>query len=229
SSSSSSTSATSSKPIPTASILSPWDFSYQPSPDGKDLNLLIMFHGLAAILQPRETTFPSQHRHSLPPSAPPVYDPQYNDLPSPDPAPTVPRLKRLLEALSKEGWAYNRIHLFGWGQGGTMALALAASVTDRLGSTVSVCGGPSSRPTGKLETPILYFHRLDARSAASEKTVSSLRNTFKEVEVLQGDIGRGKGDMPKSRSEWEGIMKFWSEVLSRDDRWKGEEVYEVVQ
>lgn len=38
--------ASSSKPTPTRSLLKPWEFEYRPSPDGKDLNLLIMFHGL---------------------------------------------------------------------------------------------------------------------------------------------------------------------------------------
>jgi hypothetical protein len=43
---SSSTAASGSKTIPTSSILKPWQFEYASSPDGKDLNLLIMFHGL---------------------------------------------------------------------------------------------------------------------------------------------------------------------------------------
>jgi len=34
------------RPQPSASILKPWKFDYAPSKDGKDLNLLIMFHGL---------------------------------------------------------------------------------------------------------------------------------------------------------------------------------------
>lgn len=38
--------ASSSKSTPTKSLLKPWEFQYRPSPDGKDLNLLVMFHGL---------------------------------------------------------------------------------------------------------------------------------------------------------------------------------------
>jgi len=34
------------KPVPSASHLTPWQFEYMPSPDKKDLNLVIMFHGL---------------------------------------------------------------------------------------------------------------------------------------------------------------------------------------
>lgn len=42
--------ASSSKPQPTKSLLKPWEFDYSPSPDGKDLNLLIMFHGLGTLI-----------------------------------------------------------------------------------------------------------------------------------------------------------------------------------
>lgn len=42
----SSSASPTSKPIPSPSLLKPWDFSYASSPDGKDRNLLIMFHGL---------------------------------------------------------------------------------------------------------------------------------------------------------------------------------------
>ena len=42
--------ASGSRPQPTASILKPWEFNYTPSKDGKDLNLLIMFHGLGKSL-----------------------------------------------------------------------------------------------------------------------------------------------------------------------------------
>lgn len=34
------------KPVPSAGSLKPWQFEYIPSPDKKDLNLVIMFHGL---------------------------------------------------------------------------------------------------------------------------------------------------------------------------------------
>lgn len=34
------------KPVPTRAALKPWDFEYIPAKDGKDANLLIMFHGL---------------------------------------------------------------------------------------------------------------------------------------------------------------------------------------
>lgn len=43
-----------SKPIPSPSLLKPWDFSYNSSPDRKDRNLLIMFHGLGRCKVSRE-------------------------------------------------------------------------------------------------------------------------------------------------------------------------------
>jgi hypothetical protein len=53
---------------------------------------------------------------------------------------------------------------------------------------------------------------------------------FKDVEVVNGDKGKGGEDMPRGRTEWEGIMKFWGNVLAKDEAWKGDgEVYEVVK
>jgi len=42
--------ASTSKSQLTKSLLKPWEFDYSPSPDGKDLNLLIMFHGLGTSI-----------------------------------------------------------------------------------------------------------------------------------------------------------------------------------
>jgi hypothetical protein len=39
------------RPAPKAADLAPWTFQYASSPDGKDINLLIMFHGLGMSLQ----------------------------------------------------------------------------------------------------------------------------------------------------------------------------------
>lgn len=38
------------RPAPKAADLAPWTFQYASSPDGKDINLLIMFHGLGMSL-----------------------------------------------------------------------------------------------------------------------------------------------------------------------------------
>ncbi len=102
----------------------------------------------------------------------------------------------------------------------------------RFGSVVSICAGLLSHPAKKmdLETPVLYFTRIDPRSSTGEKTVNSIKRAFKRVEVVRGEPGRGE-DMPRGRNEWEGIMRFWGHVLLKpDEGWRGEgEVYEVVR
>ena len=134
----------------------------------------------------------------------------------------------------------NQIHLFGWGQGGTMSLELALDVGKsrngenplRLGSVTSICAGLESHPSSPLElaTPILYFTRARSRAAVGQKMERGIRRAFRDVEVVRGEEGRGE-DMPRGRSEWEGIMRFWGKVLGKDDEgWKGGgEVFEVVK
>ncbi len=166
-----------------------------------------------------------------------TFTPLFEPLPHPDPTPSLPALRKLLDALTSPevGWETDQIHLFGWGQGGTIALELACDLGKtkrRLGSVISVCAGLFSHPSTKmdLETPVLYFTRSDVRFWSGEKVVNSLKRAFKEVEVVRGDVGRGE-DMPRGRGEWEGIMRFWARLLGRADKgWKGEgEVYEVVR
>jgi hypothetical protein len=94
---------------------------------------------------------------------------------------------------------------------------------------VSVCAGLVSFPSSalELETPVALFTRQNAKSQIGQKTIKSLERAFKKVEVVQAS-GGGE-EMPKGKQEWEGIMRFWGEVLKRDEGWKGEgEVYEVV-
>lgn len=187
-----------------------------------------------------------------------TFDPMFNPLPSPSPAKYLPHLRKLLESLTSQeiGWALHDIHLFGWGQGGTIALELALGIgskglpkpssgTDgdgagpgevielkRLGSVTSICAGLLSHPTSAMgiHTPILYFTRQSPQSAVAKKAKSSLERAFKEVEVVQGQ-GDGRGeDMPRGRAEWEGVMRFWGKTLAREERWKGGgEVFEVVK
>ncbi|RSH82279.1 hypothetical protein EHS25_005989 [Saitozyma podzolica] len=246
------------RPIPTQSLLKPWTFDYTPSRDGKDLNLLILFHGLGDSKGPFSKLGTSLNLPStavLVLNAPlPIpflespehyswyntFDPLFNPLPTPDPSP---------------------IHLFGWGQGGTVALELAYSIgreglsssssssvsstssasgtgqsdvkrpRRRLGSAVSICAGLLSFPSSDLglETPVLYFTRQAPKSAVQSKSVNGIKRAFKEVAVLQGDPKAGEA-MPRGREEWEGIMRFWGQVLGREDRWKGDgEVFEVVR
>lgn len=175
----------------------------------------------------------------------------FNPLPHPDPSPTLPALRKLLTTLiTVLGWRAEQIHLFGWGQGGTMALELALAVgrtplqfkltvteqsaqpkevaveAKRLGSAVSVCAGLESFPSAAIHapTPVLWFMR-----SPKPQQETGLKRAFTTMEVAKGS-GQGE-DMPRGRPEWEPIMRFWGQVLARgDEGWKGDgEVYEVVK
>lgn len=122
-----------------------------------------------------------------------------------------------------------------------MALELASNVHvkslggGRLGSVISICGpllpSTSTKPSqNKNQTPALFFTRVSPQSAAHTRLVNDIKSGFKEVEVINGEKGKNGEDMPRGRAEWEGIMRFWGNLLSRDESWKGKgEVYEVVR
>ncbi|WVQ95130.1 hypothetical protein IAU59_002224 [Kwoniella sp. CBS 9459] len=277
-SASSSSSKSTPKPHPTGSLLKPWDFSYAPSNDGSDKNLLIMFHGLGDSKTPffglgKQLNLPSTAVLSL--SAPdpiplmdhpsfswyPTLTPTYDPIPlsAQNPTKNLASLRKLISALiSPElGWSTQDIHLFGWGQGGTMVLELALDVGkngvtpnsgsseggdpkhNRFGSAVSICAGLLTHPTTdlNLNTPIGYFTRLSPKSSVHAKQLTPIKRAFRAVNVIQGESARSGGDggggegMPRGREEWFGIMKFWGQVLARkDEGWKGQgEVYEVVR
>lgn len=180
-----------------------------------------------------------------------TFDPMFNPLPNPDPSPTIPALRTLLSKLLGLGWALEDIHLFGWQQGGTMALELALSVgkeglsvsppstscssspapAKRLGSVTSICGKLESFPSSPVNapTPAMWFTRSDSRGAATKAVEAALTRAFSTLEVVRGE-GAG-ADMPRSRAEWEGVMRFWAQHLRpAGEGWKGDgEVYEVVQ
>lgn len=100
----------------------------------------------------------------------------------------------------------------------------------RLGSVISVCAGLISFPSSSLdlETPIGFFTRQNQKSQIAQKTTSTVKRAFKKVVLVQAK-GTGE-DMPKGKEEWEGLMRFWSEVLIREEGWKGDgEVFEVIR
>lgn len=175
-----------------------------------------------------------------------TFDRMFNPIPRPDPTKHLPTLRILLEKLTSPeiGWKTQQIHLFGWGQGGTMALELALHLAtkplslppshgtscSRFGSVTSVCATLLSSPTTLSYTPALAFTRISPASAAHGRLMTDLKKALKEVEVVNGEKAKGGEDMPRGRAEWEGIMRFWGRVLAKDESWKGEgEVYEVAR
>ena len=156
-------------------------------------------------------------------------------------------LKYLLDEC---GWTEDQIHLFGFGQGGSVAVEFAriwaresmestsvskvstGTATERtgvLGSVTTISGPLLSHPTPNTKpsmTPLLVVHRPgSSESALSALDVRVLKKGFGGRVVVVEIDGRGKEGMPASREEWVGIMGFWADVLSR--RVVGEGIYRV--
>ncbi|PIL26395.1 hypothetical protein GSI_12152 [Ganoderma sinense ZZ0214-1] len=256
------------KPAPKASAI-PVPFVYHPSDDGTDENLLVLLHGLGDTQIPfgklgRQLHLPQTAALALraPEQIPFLYeqafqwytsfDPLGELIDRPNPTPALELLSKVIEHLTKDcAWPPQRIHLFGFAQGGSVAaefaltywrtailqhqkallpssssLDLGPSVpTPRtLGSIVSVCGPLLSYPTlpERCPTPFLIFHRPPpAESALPSDAMTALRKGFIKVEEVKM---KGEG-MPRSKEEFEPIMRFWSEYLGRRPM---EGLYEVM-
>ncbi|KAF6753713.1 hypothetical protein DFP72DRAFT_1128264 [Ephemerocybe angulata] len=230
-------------------ILTP--FSYWPSDDGTDENLLILLHGLGDTQVPFGKL---GHSLKLPQTAvlalraseqiPYLYEDAYQWYPSFD-ALVVNHLTDDLQ------WPLDRLHLFGFAQGGSVAAEFAilrwkeqlqahrSAITpsestsesakapsSSLGSIVTVSGPLLSHPTlsSPSPTPILVAHRPSpSEEAFRPDALKSFQRGFKSVTEVK--LNANRQGMPASRDEWEPIMRFWSEHLSRR---KQEGLYEVM-
>ncbi|KAJ9117491.1 hypothetical protein QFC22_004341 [Naganishia vaughanmartiniae] len=158
---------------------------------------------------------------------------------------TLPLLLKLFRYLVADlGWDLERIHLFGWGQGGSTVLELARYIglnglgegdqtnssqstrinAKRLGSATSICGpllsGLSVNQTLNISTPVLYFSRIATKTTESKTQKSFLQRTFnpETITVIAGrSMGKGDARMLQGADEWGPVMKFWSGVLRRGD------------
>ncbi|KIJ63641.1 hypothetical protein HYDPIDRAFT_113137 [Hydnomerulius pinastri MD-312] len=264
------------KKTPTTSNI-PLTFTYTPSDDGTDENLLILLHGLGDTHVPfaklgRSLNLPQTAVLSLraPEQIPFLYEQAYQwytsfdllgeliDRPNPTPALNV--MSAVLTHLTKDcAWPPNRIHLFGFAQGGSVAVesALAwwrqelvgvkmqpkieAAEKQReeasekaeeiqspraLGSITTISGPLLSYPTldTPCPTPLLIFHR----GTLAKGTFTAFSKAFTRVQEIVksgGKQGQGEESMPRSKDEWEPVMRFWSKVLGRR---MGERLYEVM-
>lgn len=166
-------------------------------------------------------------------------------LTQPNPTPALSLLTRVVAHLTKDcAWPPSRIHFFGFAQGGTVAAefglawwraelertkVVEAGALDAeprpLGSIVTVNGPLLSFPTlqNACPTPVLVVHRPPpAESALPPNALATLKKGYSVVKDV--NIGQGEG-MPRSRNEWEPVMRFWSERLSRRQM---EGLYEVM-
>ncbi|KAF9233902.1 hypothetical protein BU15DRAFT_90177 [Melanogaster broomeanus] len=260
--------------LPSSKI--PLTFSYAPSPEGTDENILILLHGLGDSHAPfaklaRSLNLPQTAVLALraPEQIPYLYeqafqwyasfDPLGDIIVRPNPTPALEVTAKVLNHLTTDcAWPPDRIHLFGFGQGGSVAAESALAwwrkeltrtsskskieevnggdkdsggpskeegvqMPRPLGSVVSISGPLLSYPTLNTPclTPLLIFHR-----ASLEKGVfTSFSKGFTRVQEVVKPGSHGEENMPRSKDEWEPVMRFWSEVLGRR---MGDGLYEVM-
>lgn len=131
-------------------------------------------------------------------------------------------------------WTTSKIHLFGFGQGGSVASELALKVwkessqKDNLGSLVTISGPLLSYPTGvACATPLLIVYRPGSQeSGLSNSDLTAFKKGFGD-RIVEEKLRGEKEGMPSSREEWLPVMQFWSDVLSR--RMQGQGLYQVVK
>ncbi|KAJ7130259.1 hypothetical protein C8R44DRAFT_775200 [Mycena epipterygia] len=227
------------KPAPrTEKIAVP--FFYAPSDDGTDENILILLHGLGDTHVPfsklaRQLKLPQTAVLAVraPDQVPFLYEESYAWFPSfddlgelierPNPTPALALMDRIVHHLTDDcAWPLHRIHLFGFAQGGTVAVEFGVKrCRETLGSIVTISGPLLSYPTltALSVTPLLVAYRAPA---LPPNALSAFKKGFQRV--VEHKMG-SQGGMPASKPEWEPIMRFWSEVLGRR---RVDGVYEVM-
>lgn len=153
-------------------------------------------------------------------------------------------MKVIKHLIADCAWLPGRIHLFGFAQGGSVAVECAVafwkaqlqlqqahgsskaqSPNHALGSVVSVCGGPLLHHALSVQcpTPVLVLHRAPpSELVLSADALAGLHRFFEWVK----DVRLGaSGGMPRSREEWHPVMEFWSQRLGKR---AAEGLYEVL-
>ncbi|KAG8712396.1 hypothetical protein FRC11_000258 [Ceratobasidium sp. 423] len=213
------------------------EFVYSPSDDGIDENLLVVLHGLGDTMAPfvrmakqlklaQTATLVLQAPELVPflEEGEEMYQ-WYTSFTSlgelierPNPIPAVEKVHRIIEYLKQEcQWPTTRIHLFGFAQGGSVALESALRFGGGVKSVVSVGGGLVESPTRAgpgSATRVLYVG-----PSAGEQ---GLRKGFGNVQTHKMDEVR----MIRGQGEWSTVMRFWSEVLERRGP-EGEGIHQV--
>jgi predicted esterase len=118
--------------------------------------------------------------------------------------------------MTKCGYKAREIMLFGFAQGGMVALQAAAELErDELGGVISVGGAlPLSVPLAALQeksrTPILVC-KSSRGSLVTEGAISKLKDAFEFVEVKEWK--KNRDGMPSNREEMMPIMQFFARRL----------------
>ncbi|KAF9737098.1 hypothetical protein PMIN04_003769 [Paraphaeosphaeria minitans] len=117
--------------------------------------------------------------------------------------------------MAKCGYAAREVVLFGFAQGGMLALQVAASFREELGGVVSVGGAPSlSAPlptAGKKNRTSVLVCKASRGSSVTDSAAKRLKDTFEFAEVKEWNrVGDG---MMRNREEMLPIMQFLARRL----------------
>lgn len=178
----------------------------------------------------------------------PIHDNLGEPLSNPNPSSILGALSNFLNYLIIEcNWTLERVHLFGFGQGGTVAVELArkcwtettsgitSELTEKncLASVVTISGPLLSYPSfNPCPTPLLIVHRPITESTSLKSTdIRALKKGFggpgggMEGKVVEEKLGAHREGMPASQEEWFTVMRFWADVLRQ--RITGEGIYHI--
>ena len=120
--------------------------------------------------------------------------------------------------ISKCGYCFRDIMIYGFAQGGTAALNVAAALSaesqDELSGVISI-GGPLAsdariQSSKKAQTPVLVC-KGKTRSAVKDGDEARIKDTFEYVQVV--DWKKSGDGMPANREEMLPIMQFFARRL----------------
>ncbi|KAI7816833.1 Alpha/Beta hydrolase protein [Gamsiella multidivaricata] len=240
-------------------------FEYQPSPDGVDENLVLFFHGLGDKIKPnfvklaQNMQLPQTATCCVQAPTPVPYleqegwqwYPSFNNLNGellgPDSPERMLQVKQLVRpeliklirhCIDHCGFESRKISLFGFSQGGEIALDLAAFGGLNLRAVISVAGylmeeaqndEPAVKPSN-TQVLVMQGDKDDLRTIQEAKArFKYLQKTFGKANVEQQIVeGMGHG-MPASESGWRPLMEFFARVLDhRSTTMEGmSNVYEI--
>lgn len=221
------------------------------APSGVDSNLLILLHGLGDSdagffnlgkgLQktlPQTAVLTVQAPIAVPFLDPgmhwmwyPTFDNLGEVLTAPNPTETVQHFTELIQHLVEHcGWLASSVHIFGFGQGATVALETLVAwfkshtkPTEALGSIVSVSGEFVSHPTLAQPScmPILHLYRSSNEVNAESARWASFRKASTALTLQRLPLTADGGEEGMLRgTEWDSVMQFWSRILRSRSSWE---------
>ncbi|KAG0002615.1 hypothetical protein BGZ65_002489 [Modicella reniformis] len=225
-------------------------FEYQPSADGVDENLVLFLHGLGDKIKPnfvrlsQSLQLPQSATCCIQAPTPIPYlelegwqwFPSFSNLSGELLGPESPERMLQITQLTRPqlvkfvrhcidhcGFDSRKIILFGFSQGGEVALDLAAFGNLNLRAVISLGGylmveSQTSEPVGKLNTCVMVVQG----DKDKQRSVKEAKDRFKYIQRMFGkdnaehSIVEGMGhEMPNNEAGWRPLMKFFARNLDR--------------